>query len=95
VFYYAHIEEVPVSGRRRFIFFSEATVEEDGSALYRQIMSKGEQEGAILPSWDPRSRKVARVMNRLIEGGDLQHVNWEVHVLESPRKWRELSPWHD
>ncbi|KAH8820802.1 peptidase family M48-domain-containing protein [Xylogone sp. PMI_703] len=83
VFYFANLEVVPVSGRRRFNCYSEEAVEKEGEMMYRKIMQ--EYQGAFLPSWDPRTRMVRRVMGRLIPANDLEHVNWEVHVIESPR----------
>jgi metalloendopeptidase OMA1, mitochondrial len=81
IFYVTHLEEVPESGRKRFICFSEAAMEEQGHLLYENIMSQA--EGAILPEWDARSRMVNRVMNRLIQSSGLENVQWEVHVINS------------
>lgn len=50
--------------------------------MYRKIME--ETRNAILPSWDPRTRMVDRVMERLIPASGLEHVNWEVHVINDP-----------
>jgi len=62
VFYRAHLEEVPVSGRKRFIYFSEETVEQEGIMVYNTIMSDARRDGTLLPEWDSRSRMVSRVM---------------------------------
>ncbi|RFU32312.1 hypothetical protein B7463_g4037, partial [Scytalidium lignicola] len=82
VFYCANLEVVPVSGRRRFNCYSEQSVEKEGEMMYKKIMS--EYQGAFLPSFDPRSKMVRRVMSRLIPANDLEHVDWEVHVIDSP-----------
>lgn len=84
VFYVANLETVPVSGRRRFNCYSEATVEKEGELMYRKIMAEAMQQGAILSPRDRRSRMVQRVMDRLIPASGLEHVPWEVHVIESP-----------
>jgi hypothetical protein len=89
VFYFTHIEEVPVSGRRRFMCYSEGKVENEGMTLYRQIMQQN--ANAILPVWDKRVRMVNRVMEKLIPASGLEHVNWEVHVIDSPGNLTELS----
>lgn len=81
VYYFAHIEEVPVSGRRRFMCYSDETVEQEGMMLYRQVMQ--EYGNAILPVWDKRVRMVNRVMENLIPASGLESVNWEVHVIDS------------
>lgn len=82
VFYFYNVEVVPVSGRRRFNCYSEKSVEKEGEMMYKKIMY--EYKNAILPSWDPRTRMVERVMARMKKANDLEHVNWEVHVIDSP-----------
>jgi hypothetical protein len=84
IFYFTHLEEVPESGRKRFMCYSEEMVEQQGELLYREIM---QNEGrAILPEWDSRTRMVNRVMDRLIQANGLEHVPWEIHVLNSNRE---------
>jgi hypothetical protein len=86
IFYFTHIEEVPESGRKRFMCYSEEMVEEQGQLLYRQIMQ--DQGRAVLPEWDARSQMVNRVMARLIRSNGLEHVPWEIHVIHSDREYR-------
>jgi hypothetical protein len=84
VFYFTHLEEVPESGRKRFMCYSEEMVEEQGQLLYQEII---QNEGrAILPEWDARTRMVNRVMDRLIQANGLEHVPWEIHVIQSDRE---------
>jgi len=87
-YYITHIEEVPVSGRRRFMCFSEESVEKEAGLSYQRIMDDARRQGSILPEWDARSRKVKRVMDRLITAGNLEHVNFEVNVLNSSGTYR-------
>ena len=85
LFYVTHLEEVPESGRKRFMCFSEETVEEQSRLQYELIM---QNEGrAILPEWDARTRMVNRVMDRLIQANGLEHVPWEVNVIQSNREY--------
>lgn len=84
IFYYTHQEEVPVSGRTRFNCYSDETVEQHGKVMYKHVMA--EYGGRILPKSDRRSQMVDRVMSRLIAAGDLENVNWEVHVIDSKGK---------
>lgn len=83
IFYYSNLETVPVSGRRRFNCYSEESVEQEGQLLYQRIMMDAQQQGALVPSSDRRSKMVERVMRRLIPASGLEHVNWEVHVIRS------------
>jgi hypothetical protein len=90
VFYFTHLEEVPVSGRKRFNCFSEASAEEQGLMMYQRIMEQEMNQGRILPDWDSRVVMVKRVLARLIEGGELgsgtsgEKGGWEVHVIDDP-----------
>ncbi|PVH85175.1 hypothetical protein DL98DRAFT_511690 [Cadophora sp. DSE1049] len=82
VFYISNLEEVPVSGRKRFNCYSDETVEAEGMRMYQMIMQ--ENARSILPDWDRRTRMVHRVMAKLIPASGLEHVDWEVHVIDSP-----------
>lgn len=97
VFYITHLETVPVSGRTRFNCYSEEAAEEQGVMAYQQIVAQAAQAGALVPSWDPRVRRIQKVLNRLIEGGNLgtgkigedftgREVGWEVHLIEDPQQ---------
>ncbi|KAI9736492.1 MAG: hypothetical protein M1818_006002 [Claussenomyces sp. TS43310] len=89
-YYYAHLELVPVSGRRRFNCYTEEDAEAQGELAYRQILQQEASRGTILPDWDPRVRQVRRVLTRLINGGDLKSTTkdrgggWDVKVIEDP-----------
>ncbi|PBP15505.1 GPI anchored peptidase m48 [Diplocarpon rosae] len=82
IFYYSNLETVPVSGRKRFNCFSDAFVEAEGEKTCRKIIH--DHANAILPAWDPRTTLVNKVMAKLIPASGLEHVNWEVHVIDSP-----------
>lgn len=71
-----------MSGRRRFNCYSDATVEAEGRRMYQMIMQ--ENARSILPDWDRRTKMVHRVMEKLIPASGLEHVDWEVHVIDSP-----------
>lgn len=97
VFYMTHLETVPVSGRTRFNCYSEEAAEEQGVIAYQQIVSQAAQAGALVPTWDPRVRRIQKVLNRLIDGGGLgtgkigddyagREVGWEVHLIEDPHQ---------
>ncbi|RKF60237.1 Mitochondrial metalloendopeptidase OMA1 [Erysiphe neolycopersici] len=81
VFYIQHLETAPVSGRRRFMYFTEADAEEMYKYVYRYFKLSLQQ--FILPPWDRRTKQVNRVMKRLIESCELEHVDWEVNVVLS------------
>ncbi|QSZ36705.1 hypothetical protein DSL72_006588 [Monilinia vaccinii-corymbosi] len=79
--YFSNLEDVPVSGRRRFNIYSHQDMEREGQVMYEHILRQ--YKGAILPDWDNRTRMVQRVMSRLIPASGIDNVNWEVNVIES------------
>ncbi|TVY36776.1 Mitochondrial metalloendopeptidase [Lachnellula occidentalis] len=81
IFYVWNLEEVPVSGRRRFNCYSESSVEAQGKMMYEKVMR--DARGSILPDYDPRVKKVQRVMERLIPASGMEDTRWELHVIHS------------
>ncbi|KAJ8067362.1 hypothetical protein OCU04_004715 [Sclerotinia nivalis] len=81
VVYISNIEDVPVSGRRRFNIYSPQDMEREGQMMYRQILQQ--YRARILPDWDKRTMMVQRVMSRLIPASGIDNVNWEVNVIDS------------
>jgi hypothetical protein len=84
--YVLNLEEVPVSGRRRFNFIPAKVEEALGESTVAEIQQQ--YAGRFLDEDDPRSRMVKRVLERLLpfafkEGHGLSEMNWEVHVIDS------------
>lgn len=85
-FYFGNLQTVPVSGRRRFNCFSDATVEAASEAQVKRIVYEVERAGGrFLDDWDPRMRLVKRVMKRLIPVSGMEKANWEITVIDDPR----------
>ncbi|KAF2277995.1 uncharacterized protein EI97DRAFT_493199 [Westerdykella ornata] len=84
--YLWNLEEVPISGRRRFNIISPGFEAYIAQKTMKEIMQ--EYRGRFLPEWDPRVQQVRRVLYRLLpyvrDAGGLQDVDWEVHVIDSP-----------
>lgn len=76
-----HIEEVPISGRRRINFFGPESMAGQGRVAYQSILR--ESQSRLLAHWDPRVRLVRRVMDRLVSGNALDAADWEINVIES------------
>ncbi|KAI9782346.1 MAG: hypothetical protein M1839_005219 [Geoglossum umbratile] len=83
-FYTSNLEEVPVSGRRRFNVVSPENEEEMAKQMYQQVLR--EYGNKVLPAYHPDSRLVQRVLNRLIPASGLTDAKWEVHVIDDPRE---------
>ncbi|KAI0386621.1 hypothetical protein F5Y04DRAFT_275074 [Hypomontagnella monticulosa] len=84
-FYFANIQTVPVSGRRRFNCFSDETVEAASDAQVKRLIWEVERSGGrFLSDWDPRMAMVKRVMRRLIPVSGMEDANWEIRVIDDP-----------
>ncbi|KAF2106909.1 peptidase family M48-domain-containing protein [Lophiotrema nucula] len=85
--YVYNLEEVPVSGRRRFNIISPDVESYIAKSSMEQIQQ--EYRGRFLPPYDPRVEQVKKVLERLIpfaEQAGLKDVDWEVHVIDSPEQ---------
>lgn len=82
-FYFYNSQKVPVTGRRRFNFLSDAWVEashkRDAEMVIEEVVKEG---GKFLSEWDPRTIAVKTVMQRLIPLSGLEHLEWEIHVID-------------
>ncbi|KAL6704884.1 metalloendopeptidase [Coniothyrium glycines] len=91
--YVYNLEEVPVSGRRRFNIITPGMEEAMGRASVDEI--KQTYRGRILPEYDPRVRMVKKVLHRLLpyaEGEGLRDLDWEVTVIDSPEENAFVAP---
>lgn len=84
IFYYVNLEQVPISGRRRFNVISPE---------YEIAMAKGQDtqvlqqyRGRVLPPSHPSSQMVNRVLERLISAAGLSLEGWEVRVIDDPEQ---------
>jgi len=85
--YLYNLEEVPVSGRRRFNIIPPSLEAKISESTVQQI--KEEYKGRILPEHDYRVRQVKRVLERLLpfaEGEGVRDMDWEVNVIDSPEQ---------
>ncbi|KAK4144194.1 mitochondrial metalloendopeptidase OMA1 [Dichotomopilus funicola] len=86
IYYFAHLETVPVSGRTRFNAYGPERLREAGEMEFKRVMWELEKKGVqILPDWDLRTVRVRRVMARLIPFSGMQDEDWEVFVVNDPR----------
>ncbi|KAK6501713.1 hypothetical protein TWF481_009540 [Arthrobotrys musiformis] len=81
-FYVYNLEEVPISGRRRFNIISEDFLQSLSSDQQSKILQQF--HGKILPEHDPRSIQVRRVLERLTPNSGLpDNYQWQATVIES------------
>ncbi|PSN74112.1 hypothetical protein BS50DRAFT_642291 [Corynespora cassiicola Philippines] len=82
-----NLEEVPISGRRRFNIVSAELEASLGKSSVDEV--KQQYQGRFLPEYDSRVIRVKKVLDRLIpfaEAAGLHDTNWEVNVIDSPEQ---------
>lgn len=90
-FYFYNSQTVPVTGRRRFNFLSDALVARAHSRAVDQIVQQVEEQGGhFLSDWDPRTIQVKRVMKRLIPVSGMTDLDWEIWVIADNRTLKPI-----
>lgn len=87
LFYFTHLEVVPVSGRQRFNIFGENSMRLLGEVQYEELMQEAKaQNQRFLPDYDPRTIVVRNVMSRLIPVSAMPNNpgDWEIVVIDDP-----------
>jgi len=85
VYYFTHLQEVPVTGRVRYLSVSDKQLKDLADMAYEDLLKKF--RSAILPKSHPTSLAVERVARRIIGSSDfpqLKTLPWEFHVVQSP-----------
>ena len=83
--YVYNLEEVPISGRRRFNIVSKENEVAFAGGGYEEVLQ--EFSGKILPPDHPYTRLVAKVVERLLpHTGGLAGDDWKVHVVDDPKQ---------
>ncbi|KAJ3356995.1 hypothetical protein HDU83_009165 [Entophlyctis luteolus] len=83
LYYVTHLEQVPVSGRTRFMDMSKFEEDYMAKQAYEGIMHEfGHQ---IVPSSHPAAKFVNRVAWNLIKVAGMSDVEWEVHLIDNPQ----------
>ncbi|EPY52816.1 metallopeptidase Oma1 [Schizosaccharomyces cryophilus OY26] len=82
VYYFTHLEYVPISNRRRFNDVSLDFERKMAQSAYKEIMSQyGDR---MLPSYHPTTLYVSRVLKRIIAVSGISDLKWELHVIRDP-----------
>jgi metalloendopeptidase OMA1, mitochondrial len=85
VVYVYNLEEVPITGRRRFNIISTEMEKKIRGGDYQQVLQAF--RGRILPAEHPYTRMVANVVERLLPSTkDLAGDEWKVHVVDDPQQ---------
>lgn len=92
LFYVTHLEEAPVSGRKRFIWIPRSLELRIGSYSYSQILN--ESSGIILPNSHPTSKRVENIFHKILDAAYkdptvdnslLDGIKWQIHVVNDPK----------
>lgn len=85
-YYWYHLEDTPITGRRRFMAMSEAQEKVISELSFRQVIQ--EFHGAILPPTHPAVRYVERVASKIIASISPRLIapetQWRIFVVDSP-----------
>lgn len=93
VYYVFHLEQVPATGRWRFIDMSTQEERRMGEQAFQSTLQQ--YHAQILPSSSPTVHQVERVASRIIRAcekldmqrsRDAQPTQWTVHVIHDPRQ---------
>jgi len=84
IYYYTHLDQVPISGRRRFLAISPEDEEFMARSSLQQVLQQ--YSAKILPSYHPVHQFVAGVVKRLLPVTGLQNLEWEIRVIADPQK---------
>ncbi|WFC96759.1 metalloendopeptidase [Malassezia brasiliensis] len=93
VYYICHLQQVPETGRWRFLDVSITDEDKLGRQSYEQTMQT--YGNRVLSSWSPDAVRVRKVAQRILDVcGDLDRARapgapptqWNIHVIASPEK---------
>eukprot|EP00127_Corallochytrium_limacisporum_P004269 Clim_evm214s157 gene=Clim_evmTU214s157 len=79
-YYTTHLEEVPLTGRRRFLAVSER--EEIRMGEYSKWMITQQFARKLLPPNHPTYRMVQDIARPIIAVSGLDHLDWEIYVID-------------
>lgn len=86
IYYQAHIEESPVTKRKRFVAVSKEKFNELADIQFEMQLKMFEDK--LLPNWHPKSRLVERVATRVIKANldinEFREKKWTTAVVEAP-----------
>lgn len=91
LFYITHLEEAPVSGRRRFIWIPRWLELKIGKYTYNSMLR--ETGNAILPYNHTMTKKVEKIFEKVVDAAykdpsidksSMEGINWQIHVVNDP-----------
>ena len=87
-YYYWHLEETPITGRRRFMMFRRHDVIQLVEAEKEVLMQMMFADKQLLPNSDPTYLQVLSVTNAILSKNWSKHfedLNWTLYVINDPK----------
>lgn len=88
IYYFSHIQETPITHRRRFVAFTPEQFKKISDFEFEMQYALFEQH--LLPAVHPVYNRVVRVANQLLHGNrdidEIHKLAWSVSVIDSPIK---------
>ena len=85
-YYYSHIQETPITKRKRFIVFNHKQLEQLADYEFQALLENLKDK--LLPKHHPDTLLVAKIANQLLHGNkDLTQIyerEWSVSVVDDP-----------
>lgn len=85
VYYDSHIQETPLTGRKRFILFTNEQLTEIEKLEQEQLLAIYEKD--ILDPYSPYVNRAMRVANRLFSANrempEVDNINWKLTVIDA------------
>jgi len=86
--YESHIEEVPITKRRRFVALTKGQMEQISAREFEEHLK--ENQADILPTNNTSYTRIARVAHRIIAAnkdlGEISKKEWTITVIDDPQK---------
>ncbi|KAJ3191995.1 hypothetical protein HK101_007193 [Irineochytrium annulatum] len=84
IYYLLHLEEVPMTKRRRFIDISPDEEVGISRSAYASVMQQ--YQHLIVSPYHPTAQFVRKVAERIIRVSNMPNMQWEVHLIDSPER---------
>ncbi len=84
--YVSHLEDCPITGRRKFLALKDDQISRIGKVAYELLIQKYEGEGTILPENAPAHSSVSKMLNRILKANEdlpqIRNKDWTITVIK-------------
>jgi predicted Zn-dependent protease len=83
-FYLSKLEKAPITNRTRFMLISPEIEVRIGDMAYQSMLKVFQNN--FVPDRDVLTQKVKRTVKRIVNVSGLEHLDWKLHIVNSPIK---------